>query len=99
MRWPVKIRGGKRTQNGKNGLIMKILEELEKQISAARLAYNASVTDYNNSVQMVPTNIIAGSFNFKEKPLFQIEATERENPQVGNLLCFFCHRGCGENKR
>jgi LemA protein len=60
--------------------------QLEEQISAARRAYNASVTDYNNSVQMFPTNIIAGMFNFKEKTLFQIETTERENPDVTKLL-------------
>ena len=66
--------------------LQRTLNELEEQISAARRAYNASVTDYNNSVQMFPTNIIAAMFNFKEKTLFQIEAAERENPEVGNLL-------------
>ena len=66
--------------------LQRTLNELEEQISAARRAYNASVTDYNNSVQMFPTNIIAGMFNFKEKTLFQIEAGERENPKVGKLL-------------
>ena len=66
--------------------LQRTLNELEEQISAARRAYNASVTDYNNSVQMFPTNIIAGMFNFKEKTLFQIKAGERENPKVGKLL-------------
>lgn len=66
--------------------LQRTLNELEEQISAARRAYNASVTDYNNSVQMFPTNIIAGMFNFTEKPLFQVEAGERENPQIGSLL-------------
>jgi len=66
--------------------LQRTLNELEEQISAARRAYNASVTDYNNSVQMFPTNIIAGMFNFEEKTLFQIEADERENPEVGKLL-------------
>ncbi|MHC4526182.1 MAG: LemA family protein, partial [Planctomycetota bacterium] len=66
--------------------LQRTLNELEEQISAARRAYNASVTDYNNSVQMFPTNIIAGMFNFKEKTLFQIEAAERENPEVCKLL-------------
>ena len=66
--------------------LQRTLNELEEQISAARRAYNASVTDYNNSVQMFPTNIIAGMFNFKEKTLFQIEAAERENPEIGKLL-------------
>ena len=66
--------------------LQRTLNELEEQISAARRAYNASVTDYNNSVQTFPTNIIAGMFNFQEKPLFQIEAGERENPEIGKLL-------------
>ena len=66
--------------------LQRTLNELEEQISAARRAYNASVTDYNNSVQMFPTNIIAGMFNFTEKPLFQIDAGERENPEVSKLL-------------
>jgi len=66
--------------------LQRTLNELEEQISAARRAYNASVTDYNNSVQMFPTNIIAGMFNFNEKTLFQIEAAERENPEVSKLL-------------
>ncbi len=66
--------------------LQRTLNELEEQISAARRAYNASVTDYNNSVQMFPTNIIAGMFNFKEMTLFQIDPNERENPEVGKLL-------------
>ena len=66
--------------------LQRTLNELEEQISAARRAYNASVTDYNNAVQMFPTNIIAGMFNFKEMTLFQIKAGERENPEVGKLL-------------
>jgi len=66
--------------------LQRTLNELEEQISAARRAYNASVTDYNNSVQMFPTNLIAGMFNFKEMTLFQIEVNERETPEVGKLL-------------
>jgi LemA protein len=66
--------------------LQRTLNELEEQISAARRAYNASVTDYNNSVQTLPTNIIAGMFNFEEKPLFQINSGERENPEIGKLI-------------
>lgn len=66
--------------------LQRTLNELEEQISAARRAYNASVTDYNNSVQMFPTNIIAQMFKFREKPLFQIEAEQRENVEVRKLL-------------
>ena len=31
------------------------LNEIEEQISAARRAYNATVTDYNNAIEMFPT--------------------------------------------
>ena len=44
--------------------LQRTLNELEEQISAARRAYNASVTDYNNSVEMFPTNLIASMFGF-----------------------------------
>ena len=66
--------------------LQRTLNELEEQISAARRAYNASVTDYNNSVQMFPTNIIANMFNFQQMTLFQIEDNERENVEIGKLL-------------
>lgn len=66
--------------------LQRTLNELEEQISAARRAFNASVTDYNNAVQMFPTNIIAGMFSFQPKPLFAIDAAQRENPNVGALL-------------
>lgn len=59
--------------------LQRTLTEVEDQISAGRRAYNASVTDYNNSVQMFPTNIIASIFGFKLRTLFQIEAGKSES--------------------
>jgi len=66
--------------------LQRTLNELEEQISAARRAFNASVTDYNNSVEMFPTNIIANMFGFQRKELFRIEAAERAVPEAGTLL-------------
>ncbi len=66
--------------------LQRTLNELEEQISAARRAFNASVTDYNNSVEMFPTNIVAALFNFQRKELFRIEAAERTAPEAGTLL-------------
>jgi LemA protein len=66
--------------------LQRTLNELEEQISAARRAFNASVTDYNNSVEMFPTNIIAGMFSFRRKELFAIEAGERAVPDAGQML-------------
>ena len=53
------------------------LTELEDQISAARRAYNAAVTDFNNTLEMFPTNIFGALFGFKRKSLFQIDAGQR----------------------
>ena len=62
------------------------LVELEEQISAARRAYNASVIDYNNTVQMFPSSIIASLFGYKTKPLFEARGHERANVQVGRMV-------------
>lgn len=62
------------------------LNEIEEQISAARRAFNASVTEYNNAVKSFPTNVIAGMFNFKEFKWFEIPEEERKNVDVKELF-------------
>lgn len=62
------------------------LNELEEQISAARRAYNQSVTDYNNAIQMFPTNFMAGFMKLKRKEVFSIPVMERQNVDVKNLF-------------
>ena len=45
--------------------------------------YNDQVLGYNNKIQMFPSNIVAGSFNFKAEEFFEIEdEAEREVPKV-----------------
>lgn len=66
--------------------LQRTLNELEEQISAARRAFNAAVTDYNNAVDMFPTNIIASMFHFQRKSLLEFLEGERHNPQVGKIL-------------
>ncbi|HEY9625200.1 MAG TPA: LemA family protein [Crinalium sp.] len=56
------------------------LNEIEEQISAARRFYNTAVTDYNNAVEMFPTNIMAGQMGYRTKKVF--EATEQERRPV-----------------
>lgn len=58
------------------------LNEVEEQLSAARRAYNAAVTEYNNLTQMFPSNIFAAMFNFKARRLFEISEKERERLDV-----------------
>lgn len=62
------------------------LNEVEEQLSAARRAYNAAVTDYNNACQMFPSNVFALIFNFKSKRLFEISDKERQNVDVKSLF-------------
>ena len=66
--------------------LQRSLNEVEEQISASRRAYNATVTSYNNSVEMFPTNIMAGMMSMKHKNVFEIPETQRENVNVGELF-------------
>jgi len=69
-----------------NENFLALQEELtstENKISYSRQAYNDQVLFYNNKIQVVPSNIIAGMFNFKEEEFFEIEdAAEKEVPKV-----------------
>jgi len=60
--------------------------EIEEQISAARRAYNAAVTDYNNAVQQFPTNIFANMMNFVPKSVLEIPEEERKNISAKDLF-------------
>jgi len=62
------------------------MNEIEEQISAARRAYNAAVTSYNNALEMFPTNIVASMMNYKLRKLFEISEKERKNLDVGKLF-------------
>jgi LemA protein len=62
------------------------LNEVEEQISAARRAFNAAVTEYNNAVQMFPTNLIAAATGFQPRKLFEVAEAERKTPDVGALF-------------
>ena len=66
--------------------LQRSLNEVEEQISASRRAYNATVTSYNNGVEMFPTNILAGMMKMTHKNVFEIPKTQRENVNVGDLF-------------
>ena len=51
--------------------------ETEEQIAASRRFYNAAITDYNNGIQMFPSNIVAKMFGFKERQVFIATETEK----------------------
>jgi LemA protein len=58
------------------------LNELEDSIQNSRRYYNAVVRDLNTKIETFPTNLLAGTFGFKEKQFFEAPEAERETPQV-----------------
>ena len=59
------------------------LRNTENKISFSRQFYNDSVTMYNTKLELFPSNIIAGMFNFKARELFEAENDEaRKNVKV-----------------
>jgi LemA protein len=62
------------------------LNEVEEQISAARRAFNASITDYNNAVEMFPSSIMAGMMGLQKKQWFEIADEQRQNVDIRGQL-------------
>jgi LemA protein len=58
------------------------LSDVESNIAVARQVYNDTVLSYDNALQTVPTNILAGIFNFNPREYFQTEDATREVPRV-----------------
>jgi LemA protein len=58
------------------------LSETETRIAVSRQIYNDTVLTYNNAVQTVPTNLVAGAFGFSTRDFFEIEEPAREAPKV-----------------
>ena len=59
------------------------LRNTENKISFSRQFYNDTVTIYNTKLQVFPSNIIAGMFNFTSRDLFKAESDEaRKNVKV-----------------
>lgn len=66
--------------------LQRSLNEVEEQIAASRRAYNQAVTDYNNAIEMIPTNMMASAMNYKRKEVFEITEGERKNVNVKELF-------------
>lgn len=66
--------------------MQRSMNEVESQISAARRAYNAAVTDFNNGVQMFPSSVIASMMKLTLKKVFEIPKEQRENLSAKDLF-------------
>ncbi len=62
------------------------LSDIEEQISAARRAYNQVVTDFNNALEMFPSNIIANILGYKRQKVFSIPQDEKKNINIKKLF-------------
>ncbi|HBM74509.1 MAG TPA: hypothetical protein DD429_03000 [Clostridiaceae bacterium] len=62
--------------------LQKELSDTENKISFSRQFYNDVVMDYNNAIQVFPSNIIAGMFGFTQQPFFSAEENEKNNVEV-----------------
>jgi LemA protein len=58
------------------------LADVEQNIAVARQVYNDTVLTYDNALETVPTNVVAGIFNFRERAYFETEGVTREAPAV-----------------
>ena len=69
-----------------NQNMMQLSEELtstENKVAFARQAYNDAVLGYNNTREVFPNSIIAGSFGFMPAQMLEIESPQkREVPKV-----------------
>ncbi len=66
--------------------LQESLNEIEEQISAARRFYNTAVTEYNNAVEMFPSNLLAVAMNYQQRRLFVISQQDRQNVDVRSLF-------------
>lgn len=62
------------------------LTEVEEQISAARRFFNTAVTEYNNALEMFPSNIVANMMGYRLKNVFVATAEERQNVDVEQIF-------------
>jgi LemA protein len=63
-----------------NQNMMQLSEELtstENKVAFARQAFNDAVMNYNNTREVFPNSIVAGSFGFMPAQLLEIESVEK----------------------
>ena len=62
--------------------LSKELSKVEEDIANSRKYYNVTVRDYNNKIEMFPSNVVAKIFGYKVKTMFEASTEERENVKV-----------------
>ncbi len=62
--------------------LSKNLIQVEDEIANSRKYYNGTVRNYNNKIQMFPSNIVAKLLGFKEYNIFKTDEEEKINVKV-----------------
>lgn len=66
---------------GSNPSFIKVMEEVkdcEDKVTYARTRYNMTVTDFNNYLEMFPSNIVGKMMGLKLEKVYEISETLRE---------------------
>jgi LemA protein len=61
--------------------LMDAINDMENEIARHRYTYNNIVQEYNTKADVIPSNIVAGMFNFKKMSYLEFEEGERELSQ------------------
>lgn len=62
--------------------LMEELTSTENKIAYSRQLFNSQVANYNTKIQVFPSNIIAGLFNFKAYEFLETPKEEKKVPTV-----------------
>lgn len=64
------------------------ISDIENKLAASRRFFNSATKELNNAVETFPSNIVAGIFNFKKEPMFEISDSERKAHETAPKVSF-----------
>ncbi len=62
--------------------LQRELSDTENKIQASRRFYNGNVLSLNNKIDMFPSNVVAGIFNFAKREFFEVADGEKAPVKV-----------------
>lgn len=64
------------------------VSDIENKLAAVRRFFNSATKELNTTVEMFPSNIIAGMFGFKKEMMFDLGAEERKTLEKAPEISF-----------